>query len=105
MTHQRRIHRVDNNAVGDAAYPSGTSGPSLQKNGREIAMNTNGLLHPKSGVEWHEGHVDDRGSASGDGARLPSRPVDVFRDLGMTDEMIARYLWRWHCAAGSAILQ
>ena len=69
-------------------------------------MNTNGLLHPRSGVEWrHEGHVDERGLASGDGARFPIRPVDVFRDLGMTDEMIARYLWRWHFAAGPAILQ
>jgi hypothetical protein len=69
-------------------------------------MNPDGYLHPKDGVEWHDkGHVDEWGLAFGDGARLPSRPVNVFRDLGMTDEMIARYRWRWHCAAGSAILQ
>ena len=53
-------------------------------------MNTDGgFLHPKDGVEWHDKGLVDL-------ARLPSRPVDVFRDLGMTEEMIARYLWRWH---------
>jgi hypothetical protein len=69
-------------------------------------VNADGLLHPKVGVEWpDERHVDEGGLAFGDLARLPSRPVDVFRDLGMTEEMIDRYLWRWHCGAGTAILQ
>jgi hypothetical protein len=69
-------------------------------------MNTDGFLHAKDGVECHdEGHADEWSLAFDGLARSPSRPVDVFRDLGMTEEMIARYLWRWHCPAGSAILQ
>jgi hypothetical protein len=69
-------------------------------------MNTDGFLHPKTGVQWHnEGQGDECGLAFGDLARLPSLSVDVFRDLGMTEEMIARYFWRWRCAARSAILQ
>ena len=68
-------------------------------------MNTDGVLHPKDGVGHGKGRVEEWAFAFGDTARLPSRPVDVFRDLGMTEEMIARYLWRWHRAAGSATLQ
>jgi hypothetical protein len=69
-------------------------------------MRTDRLVRLKRGVEWHyEGYFDTSGLAFGDDARLPSRPVDVFRDLGMTDEAIARYVWRWNCAAESAILQ
>ena len=69
-------------------------------------MNTDGFLHPKDGVEGHDqGKVDEWGLAFGDIARLPLHPVAVFRDLGMTEEMIAGYLWRWHRAARSAILQ
>jgi hypothetical protein len=69
-------------------------------------MNMNGMIHPKAGVESrHEAHVDERGLSCGDGARRQIRPVDVFRDLGMTEEMIARYVWRWQFAAESAILQ
>jgi hypothetical protein len=52
------------------------------------------------GAERHfKGHVDDWGMAFGEFAGLPSNQVDVFRDLGMSEEAITRYLWRWQFAA------
>jgi hypothetical protein len=68
-------------------------------------LRTERLLRLKPDVAWHhDEHIDALDLGWGDVARLPSRPVDVFRDLGMTEEIITRYVWRWNCAAESAIL-
>ena len=57
-------------------------------------------------VEWHydEGPIEEERLPPDRASRLPSRPVDVFRDLGMTEEAIASYLSRWHCAGSSIVL-
>jgi len=33
------------------------------------------------------------------------RPIDILRDLGMSEGAIAMYLWRWQWADSSTILQ
>ena len=40
-----------------------------------------------------------------EGDKLPMRPIDILRDLGMTEDTIATYLWRWQWAESSTILQ
>jgi hypothetical protein len=58
-------------------------------------------------VEWHhdEGPIEEERLPLDRASRLLSRPVDVLRDLGMTEEVIASYLWRWHFAGSPAIRQ
>jgi hypothetical protein len=69
-------------------------------------LRTERFLRLKPDVAWQcDAHIDALRLVSGDVARLPSRPVDVFRDLGMTEETITTYVLRWNCAAESAILQ
>ena len=63
-------------------------------------MRMDRFLRRTNSAEWHfKGHADDWDIALGEAAGLPSSQVDVFRDLGMTEEAITRYLWRWHFAA------
>jgi len=40
-----------------------------------------------------------------EGDKLPMRPIDILRDLGMSEGAIAMYLWRWQWADSSTILQ
>ena len=63
-------------------------------------MNSTEWTRLEAGVEQHHGEasIDARSSALGEMSRRPLRPVDVFRDLGMTEENIARYLSRWRWA-------
>jgi hypothetical protein len=70
-------------------------------------MNTHDLTSLTASVDWHhdEGPIEEQRLALQRASRLPSRPVDVFRDLGMTEEAIASYLWRWRCAGSSIVLR
>jgi hypothetical protein len=70
-------------------------------------MNTHDLTSLNANVEWRhdEGPIEEQRLALQRASRLPSRPVDVFRDLGMTEEAIASYLWRWRCAGSSIVLR
>jgi hypothetical protein len=70
-------------------------------------MNTHDLTSLNASVEWDhdEGPIEEQRLARARASRLPSRPVDVFRDLGMTEEAIASYLWRWRCAGSSVVLR
>jgi hypothetical protein len=69
--------------------------------------NTHELTRLNADVEWHhaEEPIEEQRLAVERASRLPSRPVDVFRDLGMTEKAIASYLWRWHCAWSSIVLR
>jgi hypothetical protein len=63
-------------------------------------IDPNELAPLKASVEWrgNEGHFEEQCLAPEQPSRFPLRPVDVFRDLGMTEEIISTYLWRWRCA-------
>jgi hypothetical protein len=70
-------------------------------------MNTHDLTSLNANVESHhdEGPIEEQRLALQRASRLPSRPVYVFRDLGMTEEAIASYLWRWRCAESSILFR
>src|ERR1700677_1175298 len=88
-SHWRQIQLVDESEVEGARPLCGWAGLRYRNEATEM----------KHCVEWivEQRVPPDRTS------RLPLRPVDVFRDLGMTEEAIASYLWRWHCAGSSIV--
>jgi hypothetical protein len=55
-----------------------------------------------------DGQSEERDLTLAEGAegdKLPMRPIDILRDLGMSEDTIATYLWRWQWAESSTILQ
>jgi hypothetical protein len=49
--------------------------------------------------------TEERDLTRAESDKLPMRPIDILRDLGMTEDTIATYLWRWQWAESSTILQ
>jgi hypothetical protein len=52
-----------------------------------------------------DGQSEERDLTRAESDKLPMRPIDILRDLGMTEDTIATYLWRWQWAESSTILQ
>ena len=52
-----------------------------------------------------DGQSEERDLTRAEGDKLPMRPIDILRDLGMTEDTIATYLWRWQWAESSTVLQ
>ena len=52
-----------------------------------------------------DGQSEERDLTLAEGDKLPMRPIDILRDLGMTEDTIATYLWRWQWAESWTILQ
>ena len=52
-----------------------------------------------------DGQSEERDLTSTVGDELPTRPIDIFRDLGLSEGTIAKYLgrWQWGIIANSAI--
>jgi hypothetical protein len=52
-----------------------------------------------------DGQSEERDLTRAESDKLPMRPIDILRDLGMSEDTIATYLWRWQWAESSTILQ
>jgi hypothetical protein len=52
-----------------------------------------------------DGQSEERDLTSTDGDELPTRPIDIFRDLGLSEGTIAIYLGRWQWGESSPILR
>ena len=60
---------------------------------------------PRAGGDVGRACARDSPPPSAEGDKLPMRPIDILRDLGMSEDTIATYLWRWQWAESSTILQ
>jgi hypothetical protein len=52
-----------------------------------------------------DGYSEERVLTLAEGDKLPKRPIDILRDLGMSEGATATYLWRWPWAGSSPIPQ